>query len=110
MGASKEVRRQLVHILVGGMALLLRWLTWWQSALVAIAAVLFNLFLLPKIATGVFRPGDLDAPLKSGIVIYPLAVLALVLAFPARPDIAAAAWGVLAAGDGFATLVGAHGR
>lgn len=110
MGASKEVRRQLVHILVGGMALLLRWLTWWQSALVAIAAVLFNLFLLPKIATGVFRPGDLDAPLKSGIVIYPLAVLALVLAFPARPDIAAAAWGVLAAGDGFATLVGAHVR
>ena len=110
MGASREVRRQVVHILVGGMALLLRWLTWWQSALVAIAAVLFNLFLLPKIATGVFRPGDLDAPLKSGIVIYPLAVLALVIAFPARPDIAAAAWGVLAAGDGFGTLIGAHVR
>src|SRR5580765_1736535 len=110
MAASREVRRQVVHILVGGLALLLRWLTWWQSALVAIVAVLFNLFLLPKIATSVFRPGDLDAPIKSGIVIYPLAVLALVLAFPARPDIAAAAWGVLAAGDGFATLVGAHVR
>ena len=110
MAASREVHRQVVHILVGGMALLLRWLTWWQAALVAIVAVLFNLFLLPKLATSVFRPGDLDAPIKSGIVIYPLAVLALVLAFPARPDIAAAAWGVLAAGDGFATLIGAHVR
>ena len=60
-GSRRWARRgksagKLVHILVGGMALLLRWLTWWQSALVAIAAVLFNLFLLPKIATGVFRP------------------------------------------------------
>lgn len=108
MAASTELRRQAVHILVGAIALLLRWLIWWQSALLATAAVLFNIFLLPKIASGVFRPGDLDAPLKSGIVIYPMAVLALILAFPMRPDIAAAAWGVLAAGDGFATLVGAH--
>jgi len=110
MAASREVKRQVVHVLAGGFALLLRWLTWWQAALVATLAVLFNLFLLPRIAPVVFRPGDLEAPLKSGIVIYPLAVLALILAFPTRPDIAAAAWGVLAAGDGFATLVGAHVR
>lgn len=99
-----------MHILVGAIALVLRVLTWWQAALLAIGAVLFNLYLLPAIAPHVFRPGDLDAPLKSGIVIYPLAVLALVLAFPERLDIVAASWGVLAAGDGFATLVGAHMR
>jgi uncharacterized protein (TIGR00297 family) len=110
MAASREVRRQVVHILVGGFALLLRWLTWWQAALLAVAAVLCNLFVLPRVAAAVFRPGDLDAPIRSGIVIYPLAVLGLVLAFPTRPDIVAAAWGVLAAGDGFATLVGAHVR
>jgi uncharacterized protein (TIGR00297 family) len=110
MAPSREVPRQVVHILVGGFALLLRWLTWWQAALLAVAAVLFNLFVLPRVASAVFRPGDLDMPVKSGIVIYPLAVLALVLAFPTRPDIVAAAWGVLAAGDGFATLVGAHAR
>ncbi len=110
MPGSKEITRQVVHILVGTIALALRFLTWWQAALLAIGAVLFNLYLLPTIAPHVFRPGDLDAPLKSGIVIYPLAVLALVLAFPERPDIVAASWGVLAAGDGFATLVGAHVR
>ncbi|HUL71969.1 MAG TPA: DUF92 domain-containing protein [Vicinamibacterales bacterium] len=110
MTESSEVRRQVVHVLVGAFALLLRVLTWWQAALMAVAAVLFNLLILPRVAPAVFRPGDLTAPLKSGIVIYPLAVLALILFFPERPVIAAASWGVLAAGDGFATLVGAHVR
>ena len=110
MPSSREIARQLVHILVGTIALSLRWLAWWQAAVLAVGAVLFNLFVLPHISRSVFRPGDLDAPLKSGIVIYPLAVLALVLAFPERLDIVAASWGVLAAGDGFATLIGAHAR
>ncbi|MFI5177968.1 MAG: DUF92 domain-containing protein [Vicinamibacterales bacterium] len=110
MAESSEVRRQLVHVLVGAFALLLRVMTWWQAALMAVAAVLFNLLLLPRVAPAVFRPGDLQSPLKSGIVIYPLAVLGLILFFPSRLDIAAASWGVLAAGDGFATLVGAHVR
>ena len=46
----------------------------------------------------------------TGIVLYPTAVLALVLCFPTRPEIVAATWGILAAGDGFATLVGVHVR
>ena len=107
---TPEIRRQLVHILVGTGALLLPWLTWWQAALVAIAGMLFNVLVLPRIAPSVFRPGDLDVPVRSGIVIYPLAVLALIVCFPNRRDIAAAAWGILAAGDGMATLVGAHVR
>ena len=107
---TPEVRRQLVHILVGTGALLLPWLTWWQAALVAVAGLLFNVLVLPRIAPSVFRPGDLAAPVRSGIVIYPLAVLALLVCFPKRLDIAAAAWGILAAGDGMATLVGAHVR
>lgn len=107
---TPEVRRQLVHILVGTGALLLPWLTWWQAALVAVAGLLFNVLVLPRIAPSVFRPGDLAVPVRSGIVIYPLAVLALLVCFPKRMDIAAAAWGILAAGDGMATLVGVHVR
>jgi uncharacterized protein (TIGR00297 family) len=103
---TSETSRQTVHVLVGAGALLLRWLTWWQAALAAGAAVLFNVFVLPRISPGVFRPGDLDDPIRSGIVIYPLAVLALILCFPDRPDIAAAAWAILAAGDGVATIAG----
>ena len=41
-------------------------------------------------------------------MLYPVAVLLLILAFPDRRDIAAAAWGVLAFGDGMATLAGRH--
>ena len=105
---TPEVRRQLVHILVGSGALLLPWLSWWQAALIATGALMFNVLALPRLLPSVFRPGDLDRPIQSGVGIYPLAVLALLISFPRHPEIAAAAWGVLAAGDGMATLVGAH--
>lgn len=101
-----ERTRQLVHIGVGAIALSLKFLTWPQAAMMAVAAVLFNLILLPRLTHKVFRPGDLERPWTSGIVIYPLAVLGLILVFRQRLDLAAAAWGILAAGDGMATLVG----
>lgn len=106
MAGSSEIARQLVHIGVGGFACLLPLLSWPQAALAGASAVLFNLFILPTLAPAVFRPGDLDRRLRSGIVLYPLAVLGLILAFPHRPDIASIAWVVLAAGDGAATLIG----
>lgn len=110
MAGFSEIRRQITHILVGTFALLLRWLTVWQAAGVAIAALVFNLIVLPRVSRNVFRPDDLDRVAASGIVIYPVAVLGLILLFPNRPDIAAASWAILAAGDGLATLVGAHVR
>lgn len=110
MAGFSEVARQLTHILAGGFALLLRWTTWWQAALLAITAFLVNVLVLPRFSRQVFRPGDLDRLFKSGIAIYPLSVLGLILCFPTRPDIVAMSWAVLAAGDGFATMVGAHVR
>lgn len=101
-----EVPRQLVHIGVGAIALSLRFLTWQQAAAMAVAAILFNLFVLPRLTDRVFRPGDRDRLWTTGIVLYPLAVLGLILVFRERLDLAAAAWGILAAGDGMATLAG----
>lgn len=103
-----ETPRQLTHMMAGSFALLLRWTTWWQAALLALVALAVNVTVLPRVSRQVFRPGDLDAVLRSGIAIYPLAVLALILIFPARLDIVAAAWAILAAGDGVATLAGTH--
>lgn len=100
-----ETSRQIVHMAMGGFALLLRWLAWWQAIALAAAAVAFNVFALPRIARGLFRPGD-EARALHGIMLYPIAVLLLLLTFPGRPDIAAAAWGILALGDGSATLAG----
>jgi len=108
MSGYSEIARQCTHILAGSFALLLRWTTWWQAAILAIAALLFNLIVLPAMGRRVFRPGDLDRIIRSGIVIYPLSVLALVLCFPHRPDIVAVSWIVLAVGDGLATMIGAH--
>jgi uncharacterized protein (TIGR00297 family) len=102
-----EVARQLVHILMGAFALALRVLTWWQAALLALAAVLFNAVVLPRTAgRAILRPVDTARGYPVGILIYPIAVLMLILAFPARLDIAAGAWGILAFGDGTATLAG----
>jgi uncharacterized protein (TIGR00297 family) len=93
---------------MGGLALLLRDLTPWQAAVLAGGAVAFNLFALPRLAGTLYRPGEVRRRLFSGIVLYPVAVLLLVLTFPDRRDIVASAWGILAFGDGMATLAGRH--
>jgi uncharacterized protein (TIGR00297 family) len=110
MTGASEYLRQLVHIAVGGGAFLLRFLTWPQAALLSGLAAAMNLTLLPRLAPRLFRSADRDRLARSGIVLYPIAVLALILVFRRRLDLAAAAWAILAAGDGAATLVGAHVR
>jgi uncharacterized protein (TIGR00297 family) len=101
-----ETRRQLLHLAVGLFALLLRWLTWPQASLLAAGAVAFNLTVLPRIAPQVLRDTDRRRWWHSGVVLYPLAVLGLILAFRSQLHLAATAWAILAAGDGMATLVG----
>ena len=106
-----ETRRQLLHMSMASFALLLRALTWWEAALCATAAFLFNLFVLPRIGGESFnRPADAARGYPLGILFYPLSVLLLILAFPHRPDIVAAGWGILAFGDGAATIVGTRTR
>jgi len=107
MSGFSEDRRQFVHIGSAAFALLLPFLTWWQAALMALAALLFNVFALPRLGgRALFRAADAVRGYPVGILLYPVSVLILILAFPFRPDIVAAAWGILAFGDGAATLVG----
>jgi uncharacterized protein (TIGR00297 family) len=102
-----ENKRQAVHITMVGWAFLLRVLTWKQAAALAVAALLFNAFVLPRAGgRAIFRPEDVRKGIPAGILYYPLAVLLLILCFRTRLDIAAAAWAILAVGDGMATLVG----
>ena len=103
---SEDVR-QWVHVGSAAFAVLLRWLTWWQAAALAVAALLFNLVLLPRVGgQRLYRPIDEARGFPLGIVLYPVAVLLLIVTFSHRLDIVAAAWGILAFGDGAATLVG----
>jgi uncharacterized protein (TIGR00297 family) len=99
--------RKVVHIAMGGFALLLRVLHWWQAVILAGSAVGFNMWLLRRVTRGrLHRPSEANARVPPGIVFYPTSVLLLLLLLPSRPDIVAAAWGIMAAGDGAATLVG----
>jgi uncharacterized protein (TIGR00297 family) len=102
-----ELTRKLVHIAAGGFAFLLRYLTWPQAAGMAVLALLFNWQVLPRIGgRNLWRGADLHKGYPVGILLYPSSVLALVLAF--RGDLwkAGAVWGLLAFGDGMASLVG----
>ena len=102
-----ETMRQWVHIGFGAVALLLPFLHWYQATILAACAIAFNISLLRKIARGrLHRPVELAHTIPVGLVLYPTSILILLLMLPARVDIVAAAWGILAAGDGAATLVG----
>ena len=103
---SSEEHRQIVHIAMGGLALLLRYLSASEAMILAGAAVAMNLYALPRIAGTLYRPGETRQRFTSGIVLYPVAVFLLLVLCADRLDIVAAAWGVLAFGDGMATLVG----
>lgn len=107
MTGSPERARQVVHVAMGGFALLLPYLAWWQAAALAGAAIGANMFLLPKLAGHrLYRAPEVARGFAAGILLYPTSVLLLILLFPRRPDIVGAAWAILAAGDGMATLVG----
>lgn len=107
MTGTAEEARKSIHIAMGGFALLLPWLPWWGAAALAVFALIFNLFVLPRVGgVHLYRASDRARGYPTGIILYPAAVLGLILLFPARPDIVAAAWGILAFGDGMATIAG----
>src|SRR5262249_62269177 len=98
--------RAWVHIGSGLFALALRALTWWQAAALAGFALLFNALALPRIGgRRLYRPVDEARGFPLGILLYPIAVLLLILIFPARLDIAAVAWAILPFRHGSPTLV-----
>ena len=106
-GSFSETLRKSIHILMVGFAFLLRWLTWQQAAGLALLALLHNSLLLPRYGRArLYRRDDQQRGYPIGILLYPLTILILILIFRRRLDIVAAAWGLLAFGDGLATVVG----
>jgi uncharacterized protein (TIGR00297 family) len=102
-----ELLRKATHIGVGLIAFALRPLGPFWSAVLAAVALGFNLLLLPRIGgRKMWRDAEHAAGGALGIVLYPLAVLLLVLIFNRRLEIAAATWAILAFGDGMASIVG----
>jgi len=100
--------RKIVHISMLGFAFLLPILTWVQAAGCAVLALLFNLYLLPRLSVDLRKSPQQEAAtgVWTGIVLYPLSVLALILLYRHHLYIAAAAWAIMALGDGMASVTG----
>ena len=107
--------RKIVHISMLGFAFLLPFLTWPEAAGAATLALLFNLFLLPQLGADLRKRSAVETPATGssaengmwmGIILYPISVLALILIYRHHMEVAAAAWALMALGDGAAGLAG----
>jgi len=100
-----EWKRKAVHAGFGLFAFTLRWLDWRVAAAFALAALLFNAIVMPRVGRGIYR--DPAASRDAGIVAYPAVVLFLILVFSGKyVSIAAAVWAMMAFGDPAAAIVG----
>jgi len=104
---AAEAARQLIHIASGFWAYGLRWVEPMPLMVLALAATACNTWLLPRVGgRWLWRNHEIEVGRATGIVLYPLAVFLLLVVFYRRPEVAAAGWGLLAFGDGAATLAG----
>jgi uncharacterized protein (TIGR00297 family) len=101
-----EAARKALHIGMAGFALLLPSITWGAALAAAGVACLFNVFVLTRAAPYFLRREEGERGFSVGITLYPLVVLSLLLLFRRNLPVAAAGWGYLAFGDGFASLSG----
>jgi uncharacterized protein (TIGR00297 family) len=99
---TSEFPRKMTHVAMLGFAFSLRYLSPMQTLLCASAACLFNLYCLPRIGRQLLRQSERN-PFSSGPFCYSLSVLILTLIFFRYLHIVAAAWAVMALGDGAAS-------
>jgi uncharacterized protein (TIGR00297 family) len=100
--------RKIVHMSMLVFAFLLPFLTWLQAAGCAILALLFNVLILPRLEVDLRKQPSRETSSNpwTGIVIYPVSVLALMLFYRHSMQIVAAVWAIMALGDGMASVAG----
>ncbi|HYS53499.1 MAG TPA: DUF92 domain-containing protein [Thermoanaerobaculia bacterium] len=101
---TNETLRKSIHIGTGFLAITLKWLPWRIAAAIAALAAIGNWLVLHRIVGK--RIARHQRGYDAGIVLYPLAVCALILTFNWHIELAAVGWVILAFGDGFATVIG----
>lgn len=109
---ARELLRQLIHVSFGFAALAVPFLGASGTMFLLAAALLWNAFLFPRFGgRRLWRREERERGVSVGMILYPAVLLALALLFRHRLEIVVAVWGVLAFGDGAATLLGrAAGR
>ncbi|HEV2419012.1 MAG TPA: DUF92 domain-containing protein [Terriglobia bacterium] len=106
---NHPIPSRALHIALIIPAFLLFSITWYETAALAVMILLFDIYLLPDLAV-ISMQSEATASLRTfrtDIILYPVAILALVLIFNHYLEIVAMAWALLALGDGMAGAVGA---
>jgi dolichol kinase len=104
-----ELMRKIYHISAGMTAFAIRFVSPIAMVIVLIGFVLWNTFIwrfVPGSFRKMWRPAEQTKGMPSGIVLYCVSVLVLCIVFFNHMWMTAAIWGVLAFGDGMATIVG----
>lgn len=102
-----EKNRKIVHISMIVFALLIGTLPPALISFTCLTALLFNCFLLPSLTSrSLERAEDLRLGFSPGLLIYPGILLLISILFFHQQIFLAIAWGALAFGDGFASLLG----
>ena len=106
--ASLFSTRKVVHISMLIFAFLLPYLTWVQAVGCALLALLFNVVVLPRLGTDMRKsPAGVHASgVWTGIILYPVSVLVLILLYRHDLHIVGAVWAIMALGDGMASVTG----
>lgn len=102
--STNELLRKSLHIGFGLGAFALKWLSWEAAAAVCVVAIVSNWLVLHRLVGRTVSRHERGY--DAGIVLYPVAVLLLILVFRHQLHFAAIGWALLAFGDGFATLAG----
>ena len=110
MSGGGHTRRSVTHVVMGGLAFTLFYLSWPAALLLALVALFINAEVLPHTQWGsrLWREGE--RPGRGGIVMYPFAVAVMVLVFRDDSLPAAGGWAAMAFGDGCAGLIGRRFR
>ncbi len=101
-----EDLRQIEHLVPIAFAFLLPYLTWGQAVALAVCALVYGVFISPRLLRVTRRPNEEIRGFSSGKAAYALSVLGLLLVFPHEFYIVAAVWANLSVGDAASNLIG----
>ncbi len=104
-------KRRWVHIGMVGFALFIGRIPPWAIALASGIALLFNLFLLPRLGgKALEKELDRERGYSIGMLVYPAVLLFISLIFYSQQVFMAIAWGAMAFGDSAAAIFGPQGK
>ena len=101
-----EDRRQLEHLLPIGFAFLLPYISYSTALFLAGLAVIYGLYVSPRLLKITTRDDEKEAGYSPGKLIYGASVFILLLIFHDRIYLVAGVWAILAAGDSLSNIVG----